>query len=106
MSRLQTLAIAVALILGAASESRAVPITQPTGLNPGDQYRLVFATSTTRDATSSNIADYNAFVTGVADSVPELLLLGTTWTAIASTASVDARDNTSTNPALYVGVLV
>jgi len=79
--------------------SSAAPITVPTGLNPGDQYRLVFVTSTTRDATSSDIEDYNAFVTSVANSVPELAALGTTWHAIGSTVDVSARDNTGTNPA-------
>ncbi len=54
--------------------------------------------------TSWNIAEYNAFVTGVADSVPELLALGVTWTAIGSTSTVDARDNTNTNPGSAVGV--
>ena len=82
----------------------ATPITVPTDLNPGDHYRLAFVTSTTRDATSTNIADYNSFVAGVAAGQPELAALGTTWTAIASTATVDARDNTNTNPTLEVGV--
>jgi hypothetical protein len=82
----------------------AAPITVPTGLNPGDQYRLAFVTSTTRDATSSNIADYNAFVTTAANSVPELAALGTTWKAIGSTPSVAARDNTGTNPGISLGV--
>ena len=86
--------------------SSAAPITVPTGLNPGDQCRLAFAISTTRDATSSDIADYNAFATTAANSVPELLALGTTWKAIASTSSIDAQDNTGTNPNVSVGVPV
>lgn len=57
-----------------------------------------------RDALSTDIADYNAFVSAAANSVPELLALGTTWTAIASTATVDARDNTGTNPTVSTGV--
>lgn len=76
----------------------SAPITVPAGLNAGDQYRLAFVTSTKWDATSSDIADYNAFVTAAANSQTALAALGTTWTAIASTASVDARDNTGTNP--------
>jgi hypothetical protein len=76
------------------------PITVPTGLHSGDQYRLAFVTSATRGATSSNIADYNAFVTTDANSVPALAALGTTWTAIASTASANADDNTNTNPSM------
>jgi hypothetical protein len=76
----------------------AAVITVPTGLNSGDHYRLAFVTSTTRDATSSNIADYNTFVTNVANTVPQLAALSTTWSAIGSTLTVDARDNTLTNP--------
>lgn len=96
--------LAAAAVLCLATTSLAVPITQPTGLNQGDEYRLVFVSSTTRDATSSNIADYNAFVTAAANSSPELLALGTTWTAIGSTIAVDARDNTSTNTTIEFGV--
>jgi hypothetical protein len=82
----------------------AAPITVPTGLNPGDQYRLAFVTTARRNATSPNIADYNAFVTNEANLVPELAALGTTWKAIASTQAVDARDNTNTNNLLSTGV--
>jgi hypothetical protein len=86
------------------TSSVAAPVTLPPDLNPGEPYRLVFVTSTTRDATSSNIGNYNAFVSSVAASVPELAALGTNWRAIASTASVDARDNTNTNPNTSTGV--
>ena len=34
----------------------------PTGLNTGDQFRLIFLSSTKRDATSTAIDDYNTFV--------------------------------------------
>lgn len=88
----------VALAAVSLTGAQAAPITIPTGLNPGDTYRLVFVTSTGRDGTSSNIADYNAFVTAAANSQAALAALGTTWTAIASTATVNARDNTSTVP--------
>ncbi len=87
-----------------AFSTLAAPITIPTGLNPGDQYRIAFVTSTIRDATSSNIADYNAFVTAAANKVSELAGLGTGWTAIGSTASIDARDNTNTNFTTSTGV--
>ncbi len=86
-----------AVIVAPTGASAAI-ITTPLALSPGDQYRLAFVTSTTRDATSSNIADYNAFVTTAANSQTDLLALGATWKAIASTNSVDARDNTATNP--------
>ena len=95
--RLRILA-ALLSALSVAPAAFAAPTTVPSSLSPGAQYRLAFVTSTSRDATSTNIADYNAFVTGVANSVVQLSALGTTWTAIASTSSVDARTNTSTDP--------
>lgn len=55
-------------------------------------------TSETRNGASSAISSYNAFVTGVANTQPALASLGTTWKAIGSTETVDARDNTGTNP--------
>jgi hypothetical protein len=105
MKRLTYLALLIAHTL-AATEATAAPITVPSGLSAGDTYRLAFVTSTTRDAASTNINDYNAFVSGVAAGVPELAALGTTWKAIGSTASVDARDNTGTNPLVSSGVPV
>lgn len=76
----------------------SVPITTPPGLNPGDPYRLAFVTSTSRDATSSNITEYNQFVDDQAETVAALAALNQDWKAIASTASVDALTNTSTDP--------
>ncbi len=103
-SALVGICLAVSSLGLTAFSALAAPITIPTGLNPGDQYRIAFVTSTTRDATSSNIADYNAFVTAAANSVTELAGLGTSWTAIGSTASIDARDNTNTNFTTSTGV--
>ncbi len=45
---------AAAMLLGAPAKSLADPITVPAGLNPGDQYRLAFATSTKRVADSTS----------------------------------------------------
>ena len=89
---------ATGLLLSCASAGWATVITVPSDLNPGDPYRLVFWTEGTRDATSTNIGDYNNFVAAEAATVAELVSLGTAWKAIASTASIDARDNTGTNP--------
>jgi len=51
----------------------------PVGLNPGDPYRLIFVTSIARDALSTNIADYNSFVHGIANGpTSEFQSLGTT----------------------------
>lgn len=99
----QRVALAACLSGLTAAVANAMPITTPAGLSPGDQYRLAFVTSTTRDATSADIADYNAFVQNVADS-SSLASLGATWTAIGSTSAVDARDNTNTNPNVATGI--
>src|SRR5580692_1897762 len=76
----------------------AGPIVVPPGLSAGEQYRLAFITSTSTSATSSSIAYYNTFVTNAANLDPALESLGTTWTAIASTSTVSACDNTDTYP--------
>jgi hypothetical protein len=89
-----------------ASAAQAALVVVPPGLNPGDQFRLVFVTSGTRNATSTDINDYNTFVTNqVTGSALATELtnagfnLGTiTWKAIGSTPTVAARDNTGTNP--------
>ena len=98
--------------LATASAAQAALVVVPPGLAPGAQYRLVFVTDGTRDATSFNIADYNTFVTNQVTGsalATALTTAGfnpntTTWTAIASTrasgsiVAVNARDNTGTNP--------
>ena len=76
----------------------AAPITIPPSLVEGDSYRLAFITTDTTTATSGDIATYNNFVTAQANLQAELAALGTTWKAIGSTTTVDARDNTETNP--------
>ena len=70
----------------------------PAGLAPGDTYRVLLTTPDRSDATSTDIADYNAFVQAQAANNPALAALNTNWTAVCSTATVDARDNTNTNP--------
>ena len=88
----------------------AAPITVPPDIHDyvglGAQYRLVFVTSTTRDATSLNIEDYNAFVTGVANSVPELAALGLSWYAMAATPATTVRENIHQTPGLIDNDLV
>ena len=70
---------------------------QPPDLSPGDEYRLLFVTSKTRNAASTEIADYNAFVQGVADEAPIVGSWGLTWSVVGATAAVDARTNTGTD---------
>ncbi|MFM7787424.1 MAG: PEP-CTERM sorting domain-containing protein, partial [Microcystis panniformis] len=57
-------ALATLVTSGAA---QAALVVVPPGLNPGQQYRLVFVTSGTRNAESSDINDYNTFVTSEAN---------------------------------------
>ncbi|CAO5033310.1 PEP-CTERM protein-sorting domain-containing protein [Microcystis aeruginosa] len=88
--------------LGTAGAAQAALVVVPTGLAPGDQYRLVFVTAGTRDATSTNINDYNTFVTNqVTGSALANALSGagltTTWKAIGSTSATSAKVNTGTD---------
>jgi hypothetical protein len=86
------------------SIAHALPILTPSGLNPGDTYQLVFVTSTTRDATSPDIADYNTFVQAAADAVwlgGGTVLDGVQWSAIGSTLFVAARDNALVTGPVY-----
>ena len=89
-------ALAVVALGVVSSAAPAAPIVVPAGLSPGDQYRLVFVTSTITDATSPDIAYYNSFVTAAANTQTALAALGTTWTAIASTPAADAQMNSDT----------
>jgi hypothetical protein len=72
----------------------ASAVATPPGLKPGDPYRIVFVTSTTGDALSSNIDVYNAFVNNAANGASSVLeALGATWSVIGSTSAVWAVDN-------------
>jgi len=72
------------------------------GINPatgalwqlGDTYRLVFVSSGTTAATSTNLATYDTFVQGLATTAG----LGNGWKVIGSSSTTDARDHTATNP--------
>ncbi len=95
------------IVLGLSQLASAAPVVVPPGLQPGDQYRLVFVTSKATEAIPS-IANLNQFVTDSANSVPDLAALGTTWKAIVTvnydSQSIAAWDNTGTNPSVSAGV--
>jgi hypothetical protein len=105
MKTKKILALLISGVFATTMASQAAVITMPSGLSHGDQYRIVFVTSTTIQATSSDISTYNAHVTAAAALNPDLAVIEgtveqtTTWTAIGSTDSVNARDNTSTTGA-------
>ena len=67
-------------------------------LTPGSQFRYVFVTSGTTAATSTDINTYNTFVNNAASIGSETSGITGPWRAIGSTATVSARDNTTTNP--------
>ena len=68
----------------------------PSGLGGGDEFRLLFISSTTRDATSTSIGDYNSHVqSAAAAGHADIQGYSSGFRVVASTATVDARDNTS-----------
>lgn len=87
------------IFLNSLCSCACADLVLPDGLNPGDQYRIVFVTEGVRDATSINISDYNQFVSDEANRPGSLVSgLNVDWTAIGSTASVNARTNSGTDP--------
>ena len=69
----------------------------PAGLAAGDQFRLLFLSSTKRDAVSTDIADYNTFVQDrAAAGHADIRAYSAGFGAVGCTGAVDARDNTST----------
>ena len=70
----------------------------PSGLRSGDRFRLIFLSSTERNAESTNIADYNKFVQDLAAAGhADIRAHSAGFRAVACTEAVDARDNTGTN---------
>lgn len=80
-----------AFVAAALTTASARAQFTPPALPVGSQYQLLFATAGTMAATSSNIADYNAFVNTQATLNPDLP--PTTWRVIGSTATANAIDN-------------
>ena len=70
----------------------------PSDLTGGDKFRLLFVTSTERNAAATDIATYNTFVQTRAKAGHSAITddVGDQFTVVGSTSSVDARDNTST----------
>ena len=71
---------------------------KPSGLTSGTNFRLMFVTSTERDATSADIATYNSFVRTRAKAGPSEITdtCGNRFTVLGSTPTIDARTNTRT----------
>ena len=70
---------------------------KPSGLSLGDEFRLLFLSSTKRDGSSTDIATYNTFVqTRAAAGHTDIQAYSDGFTAVGCTEDVDARDNTYT----------
>jgi hypothetical protein len=86
-------------LLVAAAQAEVIP---PSGLAPGSQYQLIFVTANKMCPADANIADYNALVAAEAALSAALPQDPTvTWSAVVSTAAVNARTN-----AVYFGLPV
>lgn len=101
MRTMRAVACCVGLLMMRATVATATPITIPPSLAPGSTYFLAFVTAGSRDATSSNIADYDAFVTTEALMDPALAALSTSWKVIGSTATVDAITHIAVTGPVY-----
>lgn len=86
-----SLLTAFAVVAFSATQLRAQVILP--NLPAGTQYQIIFATADSTTATSSNIADYNTFVTNEANANPTLAALGVQWNDVGSTATVNANVN-------------
>ena len=69
----------------------------PTGLSIGDQFRLIFFSSTTRDALPTSIDDYNTWIQDLtAAGHDDIQAYSDGFRVVGCTQDDDARDNTST----------
>ncbi len=87
------------------------PYRDDDGRGVGKTFRLLSVTQQATQAASSDIADYNSFVRAQAADAsnghPAVAAFADRFTALASTAATDARDNTATTQSDdYTGVPV
>ena len=69
----------------------------PTGLNAGDPFRLLFLSSTARDADDGGIGAYNNFIKARANAGhTDIQTYKDDFKVVGCTEDVDARDNTRT----------
>ena len=72
---------------------------KPLGLGGGETFRLLFMTEDHRDATAADIGVYDAHVREAArDGHAAIRRYADGFRVVGSTAAVDARDHTRTNP--------
>jgi hypothetical protein len=108
---MRTLNIGFIAIATFAVSAQAAPVV-PTGTNPktgqpwanGDSYRLIFITSAGTPATSTDIEFYNTFAQTAADNSTAYDIGaadGYTWKVVGSTAAMNAKTNTATDPTVH-----
>ena len=69
----------------------------PSGLQEGDQFRLLFISSAPRNASPSEIATYNTWIQArAANGHTDIQDYSSSFQAVGSTEDMDARDNTYT----------
>ena len=89
--------INASIVVPAATEVPADWSLKPTAVTAGTQFRLLFLSSTKRNASSTDIADYNTFIQGLAAAGhADIQTYSTGFRAVGCTADTDARDNTYT----------
>ncbi len=98
MVRFLLAAALAATLLGGTAMATYIP---PTGLAPGSKYQIAFVTSGSTTVTSTNIADYNTFVTQQA-ALSSTLPQGVTWRVIGSTPTTNAINNAPTYAAVPI----
>ncbi|WP_420611312.1 Calx-beta domain-containing protein [Candidatus Poriferisodalis sp.] len=73
---------------------------KPSGVGPGEQFRLLFKTHNERDATASTISTYDTFVrnrvSGAGTGHADIRQYSSTFRVVGSTATVDAAAHTAT----------
>ena len=70
----------------------------PSDLGPEDRFRLIFVSSQERTATSTDIADYNTWVQGLAAAGHgDIQAWSDDFRVVGCTGAVDAVDNASTD---------
>ena len=103
--RVAILAAVVAVVHGpwqSSATANPIVITTPTGLQGGDQFRIIFVTPGTTDAKSSDISTYDTFVNQQAGLVT-YNGQAVHFSAIGSTDSIGAKAHIGvTGAAVYM----
>ena len=88
-------------------KSRRAGRSRPSGLVGGQKFRLLFITLTGHSSANTDIEGYNTYVQSQANAAnahTDIKAYSSHFRVLGSTADVDARDNTRTNPSDYDSV--